>query len=89
MSKEEFEKIHIKLEKIDTHLSRLDTTLVAVAKDVEYHIKRTDKIEEVLLPEHTWAVSFKNNIKMLSLLALLAATLLSIFKLLDFIGFIS
>lgn len=39
-----------KLEKMDSRLDNIDITLAKQAKDLEYHIKRTDLLEDKLIP---------------------------------------
>jgi len=48
-----------KLETMDKRLDSIDITLVKQAKDLEYHIKRTDILQEMVVPmqEHVSLVN--------------------------------
>lgn len=45
-----FDKVDDKLEKIDTSLGEISEIQVAQAKDIAYHIARTDTLQNALSP---------------------------------------
>lgn len=48
--KEEFNRVHDKLDKLDNRMDKIDLTQVAILKDLKYHIKRTNLLENELHP---------------------------------------
>lgn len=45
MLAERLDKIESKLDRVQQHTGQIDVTLAAQAKDIAYHIKRTDALE--------------------------------------------
>lgn len=70
------EKIFKHLDKIDEHLCNIDVTLAKQNVTLESHVKRTDTLEDKLIPEYNWSIVMKNQIKnVLTFLTLLGGTI--------------
>lgn len=67
------ERIENKLDATNTHLAAIDVTLAKTQADVNYHIKRTDILEEQVKPIKQHTDELKAMVRILKILALLAS----------------
>lgn len=85
MSDDRFDKIDIKLEKIDGRLCDIHTTQVEQAKDLKYHIERTDALQNIVTPLNQRYQQVIGAIKLLAFIVSSAAILEAIISFLAYI----
>lgn len=51
--KSKLDKIDVKLDRCDQRLDKIDIGNTEMKQDLKYHIKRTDMLEDILLPIKT------------------------------------
>lgn len=57
MSDKRFDRLDEKLDRLDMRLDNIDVTLTKQAAQLEYHIKRTDLLEEKVKPVVDYATA--------------------------------
>jgi hypothetical protein len=67
------ERIEQKLDDQNEHLASIDATLQAQAIHLEHHIKRTDKLEDMVLPLNDLRKEIKFIIKVIYFISAVAA----------------
>lgn len=82
-TRKSLERIENKLDIIDSRLDRVDVRLAKYNTELEFHIARTNQIEDDLLPIVSHVEQIRGGLKVLSIigsLLLLAATLYRIVR---------
>lgn len=67
--KEELQKIELKIDKLDTKLDSVDTHLAVYNEQLKIHIKRTELIEQDLLPIKAHVHQLKGAAKLVAIVA--------------------
>ena len=67
------ERIEKLLDDQNEHLASIDTTLAEQALDLKYHVKRTNKLEEMVLPLHNLRNEIKFVIRIVYFVSAIAA----------------
>ncbi len=73
MSEERLARIEAKLDDTNEHLGSIDVSLAEMRVDVAYHIKRSDSLEEQVVPLSNLRKEMKGVIKLIYLISALAA----------------
>ena len=73
MDDKKLDKIDSKIDRLDEHLARIDVSLAEMRVDVAYHIKRSDSLEEQVVPLSNLRKEMKGVIKLIYLISALAA----------------
>lgn len=77
-----FDKLEEKLDKISDDLAEIKVTQAEQAKDLKYHIKRTDQIEYKLIPLVVTKHKMDGAFKVIGIIASVATFILGVAKLL-------
>lgn len=77
-----FDKLEEKLDRISTDLSEIKIVQAEQAKDLKYHIKRTNQIEDKLLPIVEVKHKLDGAFKVIGIICSIAAFCLGVAKLL-------
>lgn len=83
MANDKLDRIEAKIDKLDSRLDGVDVRLQKYNSELEFHIARTNQIEDDLLPIVSHVEQIRGAIKLLSIigsLLLLAATLYRIVR---------
>lgn len=75
-----FDKLEEKLDKISEDLADIKITQVEQAKDLKYHIKRTDQIENKLMPLVVVKHKLDGAFKVIGIICSIAAFILGVLK---------
>ena len=79
--KDEIEKLSEKLDKIDDRIDRIDKHLAVYNNQLEFHIKRTDLIEEELKPLKSGFFKVQGVLAFLGILSLIMGIVVGFFNL--------
>lgn len=85
MNEERGKRIEDKLDKVAEDVVQVKIEMTAIRKDVAYHIKRSDTLEEVVAPIHEFINSVKLISKIIGSLAVLAAIIEGVVTLLEYL----
>lgn len=66
-------RIHDKLDRIESTLSKQEVTLARLTVSVEEHVKRSNMLEDALKPIQTHVSMVQGAVKLISILGVLAA----------------
>lgn len=83
MANDKLDRIEAKIDKLDLRLDNVDVRLAKYNSELEFHIARTNQIEDDLLPIVSHVEQIRGAVKLLSIvgsLLLLAATLYRIVR---------
>jgi hypothetical protein len=69
------DQTNAKLDKISSDISEINITLVKQQASLDVHIKRTDQLEDMVLPLNTLRTEVKGVVKLVYFLSALAALL--------------
>ena len=76
--KKKFDKIEEKLDKISEHLSDIDKTLVRNTSSLDEHIRRTNLLEEKMLPVEKHVTQVNGALKLIGVISLLLSIFLAL-----------
>ncbi|BAQ92899.1 hypothetical protein [uncultured Mediterranean phage uvMED] len=79
--KDEIEKLSEKLDKIDDRIDRIDKHLAVYNNQLEFHIKRTNKIEDELKPLKSSFFKAQGALAFLGILGLITGIFVGIINL--------
>lgn len=68
---QQFDKLDTKLDKLDSRLDSIDITLIRQCDSLEYHIKRTNLLEEEIKPLKKFMLQILGVGKFLALVSLI------------------
>lgn len=77
------ERVDSKLDKVSDRLDKVDVHLAKYNKELEFHIARTNQIEDTLVPIATHVEQVKGALKLAGVVGsilLIAATIYGVFK---------
>jgi len=69
MSKDQLDRIESKVDKLDSRLDTVDIRLVKYNAELEFHVARTNQIEDELLPIVKHVEQIRGAIKILAVIA--------------------
>lgn len=75
MDDKKLERIEQKLDKIDDHLANVDLTLAKQSIILDNHVKRTDELQNMVMPIKTHVDNLKFVVRLIKIGASLAAIL--------------
>ena len=76
--KQDFERIHGKLDKFDERLDNIDTHLAVYNEQLKVHIKRTEMLEEDVAPIKDHVNQVKGAIKLITIGCAIAGAVIAI-----------
>lgn len=70
MVKYDADRLNDQLDKLDARLDNIDIHMAEIKKDLKYHILRTDKLEDRVLPIESHVLMVNGGLKLLGVLAI-------------------
>jgi hypothetical protein len=76
-----FERMESKIDKIDERLDSIDKTLAVNTESLKEHMRRTEMLENTVIPIKTHVNQLQGGIKLLGIISLILGIVLSLYNL--------